>query len=238
MFGYFCRITFTLIFFLSCQFLSAQDFSVKTGALNTEFALKVLREISENNEENFNFAPLNLSLTLSLAANGASGETRSEMMNVLGYKGHSIIEVNSYQKALRKVLAQQLDDIELELAQSMWIDQHLKVEDEFKRINSFIYNADLKELDLDDPLAPDHINSWVFEQTDGKIFSLVDDISEDIIMYLLSSFYFQGKWGVQFNQDNSSMMEFQTRDSGAREQMFMKTKSKKISWLDEKDFKP
>ncbi len=228
-----------LVFLLSIlgfKNLFAVDTINGASVTNNEFAFSVLTKLAEGSNDNFNFAPLNLSLSLALTANGATGETQREILDVLGYDNFGLSAANSYNRAVAEVLARPMKDVEVRFAQSLWIDNNLTLKDEFEKINSTFYNADIRVLDLKDPLAPDHINSWIYEQTEGKIFSLIDDISEDVIMYLLSSFYFKGYWAVQFKPEYSRNLEFNARDGSRKDLIFMKTKSDKISYLKEKGF--
>jgi serpin B len=225
------------MFFALFNFLTANDNISEAYPLNNSFAFKTFKQIAADSDNNFNFAPLNLSLSLALAANGASGETQSEIIQVLGYETSNLKEANSYNQTLIKGFAQPLGDVELKLAQALWIDQQLILRDKFKNLNSIFYNADIRSLDLKDPLAPDHINRWIYKQTNGKIFSLVDEISQDVIMYMLSTFYFKGNWAVKFDQDNSKIRQFKARNNETKDLVFMKTKSDKIAYLEDKGFK-
>jgi len=169
---------------------------------NTKFAIKIMKEIYANNDQNsLNFSPFSLNLALAVTSNGAEGRTRDEMLKILEYQDLDLNEVNRSNKIAVDLLNETLPEIKLNIAQSIWVDHQLKLKEEFLEMNKGSYLADLMYLDLRDPLAPDFMNRWIFENTDNQIFSMVDNIDPDIIMYLLSTIYFKGKWAVQFNRD-------------------------------------
>ena len=43
-------------------------------------------------------SPLSVSITLAMAANGASGETLDEMLDVLGFENKDIVALNTFYK--------------------------------------------------------------------------------------------------------------------------------------------
>jgi serine protease inhibitor len=225
-----------IIVCINLLFLNATEINLKGNGLNTGFALQVFSNLAGETRENFNFAPLNLSLTLALAANGAESETRSEMLKILGYLNNDLSMANKFNKSLMKHLSETAEDVQVELAQSMWIDHKLTFKKRFLEMNSQFYQADLNYIDLQDPLAPDIINSWVYEKTHGKVFSMVDEVSQDVIIYLLNTIYFKGKWGVQFKEENTKKLEFEQGNGRKKELMFMKTRSENIQWLEGKGF--
>jgi len=205
---------------------------------NTKFAIKIMKEIYANNDQNsLNFSPFSLNLALAVTSNGAEGRTRDEMLKILEYQDLDLNEVNRSNKIAVDLLNETLPEIKLNIAQSIWVDHQLKLKEEFLEMNKGSYLADLMYLDLRDPLAPDFMNRWIFENTDNQIFSMVDNIDPDIIMYLLSTIYFKGKWAVQFKKEYSQPHMFISRDRSEKELIFMKTKSDEISFIEEKGFK-
>jgi len=226
------KIIILVILLLAVSFC----FAAAGKNIDNDFTFDLFRKTAEANSGNFGFAPLNLRLSLSLAANGAEGDTRSEMLKVLDYDETSLQDINEENRKTLKKITTGIKNIDLDLSRSLWIDHELTVRDEFKKISVGSYKTDLRSIDLADPLAPDQMNSWIFQKTGGKIFSMVDGISRDIIMYMLSSFYFKGSWGVQFKPENSRKMEFTNRKGKKSELVFMKTKSEEISFLERKGF--
>ena len=70
--------------------------------LGTDFAFRFFNQVCKTEVEkpNLFISPLSASLCLSMIANGALGNTLSEMTDVLGFSGYSLEEVNNYNKKL------------------------------------------------------------------------------------------------------------------------------------------
>ena len=68
--------------------------------LGTDFAFRFFNQVCKTEVEkpNLFISPLSASLCLSMIANGASGNTLSEMTDVLGFSGYSLEEMNTYNK--------------------------------------------------------------------------------------------------------------------------------------------
>ncbi len=62
---------------------SAQDFGTLATA-NNAFAFKLLKQVAdENKDKNIFISPYSAATALQMAANGASGQTKAEMQQVL-----------------------------------------------------------------------------------------------------------------------------------------------------------
>ncbi len=75
---------------------------------NNAFAFEIFREIveTEGNSKNIMISPLSISLALAMTYNGAVGETKEAMENVLHLNGLSIDDINkSYQSLINALLS-------------------------------------------------------------------------------------------------------------------------------------
>ena len=71
--------------------------------LGTDFAFRFFNQVCKTEVEkpNLFISPLSASLCLSMIANGASGNTLSEMTDVLGFSGYSLEEMNDIFKDMQ-----------------------------------------------------------------------------------------------------------------------------------------
>ncbi len=156
----------------------------------TDFAVR-LYQASLGAEDNTLVSPLSVLCALSMTANGASGETLSQMEEVLGM---SIEDLNSYIYSYVKDLPQG-DAYKLSLANSIWFKDvpGLSVRPEFLQTNADYYGADMFKVPFNEGTLRD-INSWVRENTDDMIPSILDRIQENSVMYLINALAFDAKW--------------------------------------------
>lgn len=69
---------------------------------DNSFAYKLFNAVDSRagEHENYVISPLSVSITLAMAANGASGETLDEMLDVLGFEQQDIAGLNAFYKKM------------------------------------------------------------------------------------------------------------------------------------------
>ena len=158
-----------------------------TAAALTGFGAKLLQ--NEMQEENPLVSPLSVASALSMTANGAVGETKTQMEQTLGADTGSL---NAYFSVLQASLG---NDKQLKAANSIWMKDTdtLHVEDAFLQQNADSYAAELYSAPFDDSTKT-AINDWVSKQTDKMIPEILDEIPDGAVMYLVSALAFDAKW--------------------------------------------
>lgn len=177
---------------------------------NLKFSLDIFNEILE--EKNPVYSPTPVYLALGLVANGGDDEAKEEILSALNLGDLSQEEMNSYYRELTKSLTRTNGDTDLNISNSIWYDQDFKANEDFLQKNKNYYGADAYKIDFKDEKAPETINNWVSESTNGKIKEMVDDIDDEVLMYLFSSIYFNAKWDIPFPKEKSFDGEFFLED--------------------------
>lgn len=182
--------------------------------LGTDFAFRFFQQVckTEVKQPNLFVSPLSASLCLSMIANGASGNTLTEMTDVLGFSDYSLEEMNSYHKKLVEALLNLDNTTQLGVANSIWIKQGFKVYDDFVNVNRTMYDAQVQELDFASPRAKDIINNWCAEKTHNCIKEILKEIPEEARLYLLNALYFKGTWKKQFHKSETKAGRFTNED--------------------------
>ena len=162
-----------------------------TAAALTGFGAKLLQ--NEMQEENPLVSPLSVASALSMTANGAVGETKTQMEQTLGADTGSL---NAYFSVLQASLG---NDEQLKAANSIWMKDTdtLHVEDAFLQQNADSYAAEIYSAPFDDSTKT-AINDWVSKQTDKMIPEILDEIPDGAVMYLVSALAFDAKWERPF----------------------------------------
>lgn len=160
------------------------------------FAFKCLKDLSDGSNESLIFSPLSLQYALAMAANGASGETREEIINCLGY-GKEIDELNTFcNKLLNELPALDLD-VDLILADAVMVNEKYKVKGAYERMLNGTFYAPVEYLDANDKQKTvNRINDWASRNTKGVIspFINADEISDSFVAIILNALYFKSKW--------------------------------------------
>lgn len=165
----------------------------------TEFALELMkREIKDG--ENTLISPYSVMQALAMTTNGADGETKAEMEKALG--GMSIEKLNEYLYTWRESQPNS-EKCKLSTANSIWskVDDELLFNQDFLQKNADYYNADIFKAPFDKTTVDD-INNWVNEKTDKMIPKLLEEISNDSIMFLINAVAFDAKWMEPYTEND------------------------------------
>ena len=165
----------------------------KFTAAYAEFAKKLYMK-SASSDRNTLVSPLSVMTALSMTANGADGETLSQMENVLG--GIKLEELNEYLLGYYNGLYS-ADNCKLTIANSVWLRDGVKVKNLFLQDCADYYSAQIYREPFSD-ITKDKINLWVKDNTDGMIKKIIDDIDKDTLMYLINAITFDAKWANKF----------------------------------------
>ena len=171
----------------------------------TGFGVKLLQ--NEMGKTDPLISPLSIAAALSMTANGAVGETKAQMEEVLGASADTL---SSSFAALQSALK---NDKQLKLANSIWLKDTptLHVEDAFLQKNADCFGAGIYAAPFDDSTKT-AINDWVKEKTDGMIPEILDKISADSVMYLVNALAFDAKWEDIFETTQVRTGRFTSRE--------------------------
>ena len=147
---------------------------------------------------------------LAMTANGAAGETLAQMESVLGLP---LEELNAYLQTYADQLPEEKGG-RCSLANSIWLrDQadRLTVEQPFLDAAAAYYDASVFRAPFDESTLRD-INAWVSDHTGGLIPSIVEEIPESAVIYLINALAFEGEWEDIYREDQVHDGTFTTED--------------------------
>jgi len=186
--------------------LSSQNHNV------TDFAVRLFKAC-ENKGENTLISPLSVLYALAMTANGAVGETLSQMETVLGMTAD---ELNAYLYTYMNLLPSG-DKYKLSLANSIWFnnDDSFTVKQDFLQTNADYYGADIYKAPLNDQTCKE-INGWVKEETDGMITDILKKLSPEAVMCLVNALAFEAEWAEVYEEHQVKKDEF-TKEDGTKQ---------------------
>lgn len=174
--------------------------SVKTVKLSdelvirqTQFALDLLRDTIKEDDaagNNVLISPYSVSQALGMTANGAAGDTRTEMENVLG---GSMDTLNPAFYTIRQNTDTDTDSLKIHTANSIWFKDGYAIRDDFLQTDMDYYSAEVYEAPFDDSTVKD-INNWVNKKTDRMIPSILDEIGKEDRVILVNAVAFDALW--------------------------------------------
>jgi serine protease inhibitor len=184
---------------------------------NTEFGFKIFNQlILEDKDQNIFISPLSILLALAMTYNGAVGDTSKAMAEALEFSGFDLEELNTGFKELMTSIENADDEIELAIANSIWMNLGFKAREDFIERNSKYYSSEVREIDFADAGAVDTINGWIADNTKDKIKKMLDVIPADAVMYLINAIYFKGNWTDEFDEGMTSDDDFYLADGSTK----------------------
>ena len=187
----------------------------------TDFSMQFLQ--LENNKQNIIYSPLSIKYALNMLNEGANGNTKTQIENVIG--NLSLTKYNN------------IDEV-LSLANSVYIrDTYSKdIKEEYIKTLNDKYNA---EINYDSFANANNINKWIENKTLGIIKNMIDD---NVVqnpytqMLLINALAINMEWQEPF-EDNTYGEKFYLADGNQMNATMMhkETKSDSIYYYKDED---
>lgn len=179
------------------------------------FALRLLQTARKEGENAF-LSPASVYLALAMTAQGSAGETREEMLDVLGASSLESLGEGCY------ALQSRLNgggNTSYSLANGIWVDEKMApyLKPGFLDSNRY-FGAKLETARMDGALIAS-INAWVEENTAGRIRDLLPAEAADSRMILVNTLLFADGWASPFDPADNQAWVF--RAPGGEKPMTM-----------------
>lgn len=180
------------------------------GMAATQFGFDLFAEVlnTEGNTENRLLSPSSVAFALMMTYNGAAAETQDAIAATLRLPELDPAAVNAAYRDVLTYLEQPSEEVEVAIANSLWVRQEVELKPEFVESMQTSFDAEIAAMDFEAADTPDTINAWVSEQTNGKIPSIVESIDPDLVLLIINAVYFNGDWRFAFDPDQTSDRPF------------------------------
>lgn len=165
-----------------------------------ENSVKLTDKIAaENRNKNIMLSPTSLNFALGMIAEGAKGETKEALKEYLGTDDFAAY-AKQYMENIKKYNSDEENygyKSKLKIADAVWADDDLKLQDAFKKSVSSNFSAKVENLDFSNTdKTCKRINKWCDKNTEGLIPKIItpDTISKDTELCLTNSLYFESGW--------------------------------------------
>lgn len=171
-------------------------------------------------DQNYMFSPFSIKAALAMAANGAEGETRREILDALGVE-----DLDAFNDRIRYLIDSYSNNyyLTLSVANSIWLNRDYRYaedaefSDTFRAIIEKMYSGEVGIVNNSN--AVDTVNNWVEENTSGRITDIIN--SPDFLAALVNAVYFKGEWFEVFEPEDNDFKTFTSRDGSETELEFM-----------------
>ena len=199
------------------------------------FGLDLLRGTRDQTEKPALVSPLSAALALSMAANGAGGDTLEQFEAVLS-GGAGLDALNALCQDLTADYQSLGGSTECSIANSLWVDPEGGIYEDFIGRCTGIFDAQVIQAQLSDPGIVPALNGWVSDHTDGMIPEIVSEpFPEEAAALLVNALYLKNTWAAEFDP-NQTMERTFTHGDGAEERMdFLRHFDRSLPYLETAD---
>ena len=198
------------------------NLTLKQASLVTSentFAYDLFRYINLSaGDQNTIISPLSVSYALSMTVNGAANATADSMLKALRVSDISISDLNKSYKNLTSALLSVDSRVLMEIANSVWTEKSFTVKQPFIDTLTGYYDAQARSFDINDPTAPQEINQWISDHTNGYIKNMIDQLDNKTVMLIINAIYFKGLWKGKFDSNATTSRTF-TQPGGSTEEV-------------------
>lgn len=194
-----------------------------------DFSIDLFHHVAKTSG-NVVMSPLSASVALSMALNGADGETYTQMTDVLGFEESTLDDVNSFFSTL--IPALEIADVNSTLysANSIWVKEDYYLLDSYCNDVSSHYLAEARNLKFDEA-AKDVINKWCSDNTNRMIPSFLTGQPEGAAL-ILNALYSKLLWTVPFEKSATKNDGFHNSDATISEVPFMNSSNTYRTYAD------
>ena len=155
---------------------------------------------------NKNLSPVSVYIALSMAAEGARGETQGELLALLG--AQDATDMRRTAQELLSSLEVRGETGEIALADSLWLgeqDSTVSFREAYLELLRTSYDAEARSVPFGDPAAGEEIAAWIREKTREKVKVSEDAMrfDADTLAVLINTVFLKDGWREPFNEDRT-----------------------------------
>lgn len=204
-----------------------KEIAAKNVGKANGFGIDLFKTMFKSEGNNICISPTSVMSVFAMIANGDDGDTRDEILEILGYgKGEeALADLNAYCNALLAEATSHEGDTRCEFTNSIWHDPTLTIMPQFASDINNIFNGTIFPIWLGDEDGKNAVNEFVKKHTYGLIPKLLSRPMPDVRLAFLNTTYFKGTWQKEFDKNYSYLADFHNADGTDSETKFM--------WMDD-----
>lgn len=154
--------------------------------------------------ENRNLSPISVYLALAMVAEGAAGDTQTELLNLLGCK--DLAELRGVCGAMLTTFSIDEEHSTLDIHNSLWMSESIggnpvTFHENYLKTLTDTYRSDAKTVEFGSQSAAIQIAAWITEHTRGKIKISPSALQFDpsMLAVLINTIYLKDCWAESFD---------------------------------------
>ncbi|XP_073406257.1 serpin B6-like [Dendrobates tinctorius] len=216
------------------------------------FAVNIYKNLTEHTDKNIFFSPMSIASALTVLYPGTKGNTELQMANVLNFRRPSgnigchslasdaiqILDIPQVFEEFSSSINQTSNSYTMKMANRLFSEKSLKIIQQYSKLIEKSFQAKIQPVKFlqATEMSRKSINTWVEEQTDGKIKDILPPDSIDSLtkLVLVNAIYFKGSWEKKFPEENTEQKSFRLSKTKTKPVPMMFQKNKfNISYIEE-----
>lgn len=206
----------------------------------TQFTLELYRQLRDS-EDNIFYSPISIMTALAMLQLGAKGNTEKQIEKVIQFhettkktreKSADCHDEESVHEQFQKFMThlnKSNDAYDLNSANSIYGAKGFPFLQTFLEDIKEYYQANVESLDFTHAAEESEkkINSWVENQTNGKIKNLIPmgSLSSSTVLVLVNAVYFKGQWNHKFDEKRTTEDKFWLNKNTSKPVQMMRQKN-------------
>lgn len=163
---------------------------------NVDFAFGLYKHlVASAPGKNVFLSPVSISMALAMLSLGARGDTRTQILQSLGFNLTETSEAGVHQNFwnLHHLLRESDTSLEMTMGNVLFLNQSLELQDSFSADTKRYYELDALATDFQDlGRASRQINEYIKNKTHGKIVDLFSELDSPAMLILVNYIFFKG----------------------------------------------
>lgn len=156
-------------------------------------------------------SPLSAEMYLAALANGAEGETLSQILSALN--SQDVESLNTLNEKLMHFMPNPGNGTCAKINTHFWVADRYSVNPDFRSKIQTVFNGDVESVDFSNSKTVPTINKWVSYKTNGLIESLLSGSWKNYVnlpMACANTIYLNGDWAEKFEPKDTKTEKFKT----------------------------
>lgn len=169
----------------------------QVSSSNTNFAFRLYRKlVSQTSRQNVFFSPASISTSLAMLSLGARAATKTQILQSMGFDLAHTPEsaVHRGFQHMVRALGGPSGGLDLKMGSALFVRKELRLQKRFLDDVERLYESQVFSTDFSNASAArQRINSYVEQETQGKVVDLIQGLEPRTAMVLANHIFFKGK---------------------------------------------
>jgi len=212
------------------QLMSAMTAHEVGDPMSFFLATTIPEFLLSEDSENLIYSPVSLYLALAMLAEAANGNTREEILTILGCP-----DMESLRNQVEAIWSRNQLNTECEkksLGGSLWLNRTLTYHEQAQQLLTSRHHAQVHVGEMGSEEMNQAFRSWINEQTGGLLSNYVDQLSlpSDTALALVSTLFLKSGWTSKFSEGRTAQEVFHAPDGDITTAFMNKTDVDTYYW--------